>query len=110
MIKKISLFFGISLFYILPGYAAQCDPFTISCRNTNELLTKYPVTALSMVGIIDKKNQIWAIIKAPDQHVYSVTTGSPIGLGGGKVIRITSRQIIVQQEKKSVTIWLQQVK
>lgn len=106
MIKKMILFFGISICYILPGYATQCDPFTISCRNSNEILTKYPLTALSMVGIIDKNNQIWAIIKAPDQHVYSATIGSLIGLGGGKVIHITSRQIIIQQEKKSVTIWL----
>ena len=106
MIKKAILIFVVFIFYISPVYAVQCDPFTISCRNTNEILTKYPLSALSMAGVINKENQIWAIIKAPDQHVYPVSIGGSIGLGGGKVIHITSQQIIVEQQKKSVTIWL----
>ncbi len=102
------LFFGVSVFYMFSVCvnAAQCDPFTISCRNAHEALTKYPLSTLSMVGMIHKGNQIWALIKAPDQHAYPVMVGNSIGLGGGKVAHITSRQVIVEQEKKSVTIWL----
>lgn len=106
MIKKIIFILGILMFYTFPICANQCDPFTINCRNANEILTKYPLSELLMAGTIKKAGQLWAIIKAPDQHVYPVTVGSLIGLGGGKIDHITSRHIIIQEEKKSVTIWL----
>ena|SRR5579872_6635310 len=108
MIKKIIFLLGVLTFYVFPicGYATQCDPFTISCRNTGETLTKYPLSALSMAGIINKNNQTWALVKTPDQHVYPVTVGGYIGLGGGKVVHIAARQVIVQQEKNNVTMWL----
>lgn len=96
---------------ITPPEAVSAD------TNTDAALTKYPLSELSMAGVIYQtsqtnkaKNQIWALIKAPDEHVYAVTIGDPIGLEGGKVSEIISQKIIIQQEnqeeKKSVTIQL----
>ncbi len=104
MTNKMTLIFCALIFYIYPLYAAQCDPFTISCRNTHETLTKYPLSALSMLGTIQKQTQTWAIIKAPDQHIYPVFIGSSIGLGGGKATHISARQVVVAQGKNNIII------
>src|SRR3984957_3527185 len=114
---KYLLFIALNL--IAPVIYASCDPFTIQCRKINSVLTKYPISALSMTGSIntidktDKINQekkFWAIIQTPDHDIYPVAIGDAIGLEGGHVLHISTQSITVQQEKNTVTILLQQVK
>jgi Tfp pilus assembly protein PilP len=106
-------FFLFYLIIIATVVQASCDPFTIECRTRQAGLTKYPLSVLSMKGYIektDKKRKVWALIQAPDHHIYSVMTGDMIGIGGGQVIHISAQNITVQEGKNVVTMLLQQVK
>lgn len=77
----------------LNAYALR-DPFAPS---VNSSLTSYPVTQLSMVGTINKNNELWAIVRTPDDKVYPVTVGSAIGSDQGKVLQVTNQQVTIQQ-------------
>lgn len=51
-----------------------------------ELLEKFPLDALRMVGILSRNEGRWAIVKAPDGMVYRVQKGNYMGQNHGKII------------------------
>jgi len=61
-----------------------------------ELLEKFPLDALRMVGMLSRKEGQWAIVKAPDGMVYRVQKGNYIGQNHGKIT-------LLQEEGISLT-------
>ena len=53
-------------------------------------LEAFPIDALNMVGVLKKKNKLWALISAPNGIVYKIKKGDYIGRHYGQVIEINS--------------------
>lgn len=62
-----------------------------------ELLEKYPLDALKMVGTLSKDGQDWAIISAPDSMVYRVKEGNYLGQNHGKIILLAEERIALTE-------------
>ena len=62
-----------------------------------ELLEKYPLDALKMVGTLSKDGEDWAIISAPDSMVYRVREGNYLGQNHGKIILLAEERIALTE-------------
>jgi len=62
-----------------------------------EELEQYSLDSLSFVGHIEKNNQTWALITAPDNIIYRVLPGNHMGSNYGKIITITEDSIIINE-------------
>lgn len=58
-----------------------------------ELLERYPLDALKMVGTLSKNGEDWAIIVAPDSMVYRVKEGNHLGQNHGEIIQLAEEKL-----------------
>ena len=88
------------------------DPFVtlIKERKKDEIpeemlspLQRVAVTDLKLEGIIIMGRQVVAQVITPDGKAHKVTVGTPMGRHGGKVRRITSDSVIVEEEFEDYT-------
>jgi type IV pilus assembly protein PilP len=84
-------------------YALQ-DPFyprkmgAEAAKNPNEgrppqPLEAYPLESLSMVGTIQKGNNMYALIRVPNHEIYQVGIGNYVGQNYGKIISISETEV-----------------
>lgn len=87
------------------------DPFVprkATMQNTNqpdlnrpkEPLEAYPLENLKFVGVLSKKNSIFATIQTPDNMVYQVKPGSHLGEKFGVVTALTENRQTLKYELK----------
>ena len=62
-----------------------------------QLLESYALESLQMVGVLKKKNEIYAVIKAPGNMIYTVKVGNYLGQNFGKVVAITDTQVKLKE-------------
>lgn len=62
-----------------------------------ELLEKFPLDALKMVGTLAKDGENWAIIRAPDSMIYRVKEGNYLGQNYGKITLLADEKIAVME-------------
>ena len=62
-------------------------------HHVTEPLERFSLDSLSMVGVLSRDNENWALILAPDGRTYQVNVGSYIGQNLGKVVSITNDQV-----------------
>jgi type IV pilus assembly protein PilP len=81
-----------------------------------EPLEAYPLENLKMVGTLQQKDSIFAIVKTPDNNLFRVKQGNYLGQNFGRIVGITDTGIklreIVQDntgawEEKDQTLQLQ---
>lgn len=58
-----------------------------------EALESFPLDTLRMVGTLQQKNGLWAIVKAPDGLVYRVARDNYLGQNHGRVTRVGEDKI-----------------
>lgn len=61
-----------------------------------EALESYPLDSLRMVGTLQRKDQLWAIVHVinnPDSGIHRVVTGNYVGQNHGQIVRISEEQI-----------------
>lgn len=58
-----------------------------------EELEAFPLDGLKMVGTVDMKSKLWALVKASDNTVHRVQVGNYLGKNFGKIIRISTDKI-----------------
>jgi type IV pilus assembly protein PilP len=81
-------------------------------KRVKQPLEAYPLDALNFVGILEEKNELWALIRDPDKKVVVIKVGSYMGQNFGRVMSITSNKITIEElikksgtwEKKTTTI------
>ena len=66
----------------------QPDP-----NRPREVLEKYDLDSLRMVGILEQNDTTWALIKSPDGTIHRVKHGNYLGRNHGRITAITSTQI-----------------
>ncbi len=82
-----------------------------------EALEAFPLENLSMVGTLQQKGKVFALVKAPDKGLYRVSSGNYLGQNFGRIVGITETDIklkeIVQDsggnwEEKDQSLMLQE--
>ncbi len=66
------------------GGGVHIDP-----NRPREYLERFPLDSLKMVGTLQQKGQLWALIRTPDGTVQRVGVGNYLGQNHGRIKRIT---------------------
>lgn len=62
-----------------------------------EALEAFPLENLTMVGTLQQKTQVYALVKAPDKALYRVTSGNYLGQNFGRIVAITETDIKLKE-------------
>jgi len=66
-------------------------------KRPHEALEAYSLDSLKMVGILEQKGEMWALIKDKAGTIYRVTIGNYLGLNDGKIDGITEKGIEITE-------------
>ncbi|MDE2389728.1 MAG: pilus assembly protein PilP [Betaproteobacteria bacterium] len=58
-----------------------------------EILESYPLESLLMVGTLQQRDKIFAVIKSPDGTLYRVQVGNYLGQNFGKINHISESEV-----------------
>lgn len=83
-------------------------------NSARRVLTKYSLDGLSFVGILEYKNQLWALIKTNDGRVSHASLGDFIGRNNDVIFELTEHKLVIKrlfqhlgrEVQKKVTFWL----
>ena len=62
-----------------------------------EPLEAYPLESLRMVGTLEQKKQIYALVRAPDNTLYRVRSGNYLGQNFGRIAQITESSVKLKE-------------
>ncbi|MSQ59818.1 MAG: pilus assembly protein PilP [Betaproteobacteria bacterium] len=62
-----------------------------------EALEAFPLESLKMVGVLERGNRHWAIVKTPDHNLYRVHPGNYVGQNFGKITMVTDNAVTIQE-------------
>lgn len=62
-----------------------------------EPLEAYPLENLKMVGTLNQKNRYHALVKAPDNNLFRVTSGNFMGQNFGRITDISETEIKLKE-------------
>ena len=65
----------------------------IDTNRSREFLEGYPLDSLTMVGTLNQKNQVWALIQTSDGTIQRVGVGNYMGKNYGKINKITESSV-----------------
>lgn len=88
-----------------PFKARKIEPPKTSARGgvqsdlnrQREALEAYPLENLTMVGTLQQKKQVYALIKAPDKGLYRVASGNYLGQNFGRIVSISETDIKLKE-------------
>lgn len=67
-------------------------------RRVKQPLERYPLDNLSMRGTLGgSSDTLWALVQASDGALYRVKNGNYVGLFHGKIVRVSSEQLDLQE-------------
>lgn len=81
------------------AFEIETDENTISnslrpnTERIKEALESFPLDTLRMVGILEQRNQIWGLIKDPQNLVHRIQVGNYAGQNEGQIVSVTENQI-----------------
>ncbi len=62
-----------------------------------EALEAFPLENLAMVGTLQQKGKIFALVRAPDKGLYRVSSGNYLGQNFGRIMGITETDIKLKE-------------
>ena len=62
-----------------------------------EPLEAFPLESLRMVGTLEQKKEVFALVKAPDNTLYRVKRGNYLGQNFGRILDINESQIKLKE-------------
>ncbi|MEE9452068.1 MAG: pilus assembly protein PilP [Gammaproteobacteria bacterium] len=96
------------------------DPFAVYLRDdeesralaperggAREALEAFPLRTLTMVGSLQQKDKLWALVLAPDNIVYRISEGSRVGQDYGLVTEVTADSIQIVETIRLARGWQQ---
>jgi len=70
-------------------------------------LEAYPLDALKMVGTLQRKKDIWVVIKAPDGSMHRAKPGDYMGKNYGMITTITENKVsLVEKVQNAIGDWI----
>jgi len=76
-----------------PAAPASTSTARPDMNRNKEPLEEFPIDALRLVGTIDSKGVVYALIKAPDGVVHRVTKKNHLGQNYGQIVGISESEI-----------------
>ena len=76
-----------------PAAPASASGTRPDMNRNKEPLEEFPIDALRLVGTIDSKGVVYALIKAPDGVVHRVTIKNHLGQNYGQIVGISESEI-----------------
>lgn len=62
-----------------------------------ELLEEYPLDTLRMMGILQQKESLWALVRDSSGTIHRVQTGNYMGQNHGRIIGINEREVKLRE-------------
>ena len=62
-----------------------------------EPLESFALETLKMVGVLKQKNDIYAVVKTPENTIYRVRAGNYLGQNFGKVLSVTDTEVKLKE-------------
>jgi len=62
-----------------------------------EPLEAYPLESLRMVGTLEQKKQMFALVKAPDNTLFRVRSGNYLGQNFGRIVGISESSVKLKE-------------
>jgi type IV pilus assembly protein PilP len=62
-----------------------------------EPLEAYPLESLRMVGTLEQKKEMYALIRAPDNTLYRVKVGNYLGQNFGRIVGISESAVKIKE-------------
>ena len=62
-----------------------------------EPLEAYPLESLRMVGTLEQKKQMFALVRAPDNTLFRVRTGNYLGQNFGRIVGISESAVKLKE-------------
>jgi type IV pilus assembly protein PilP len=73
-----------------------------------EALESFPLNALKMVGTVNIKSTLWALIKAGNSGIYRVRGGNYLGKNYGRIIKISINKVeLTEMVSDQSGLWLE---
>lgn len=70
---------------------------TPDMNRPKEPLEMYPLDALAMKGVLERKGKLYALVRDGDGVIHEVQVGNYMGMNYGKVVKITSDKITLEE-------------
>lgn len=70
---------------------------TPDMNRPKEPLEMYPLDALSMKGVLERKGTTYALVRDGDGVIHEIQVGNYMGLNYGKVVKITPDKITLEE-------------
>ena len=80
------------------------DPFKQAAEVTDKKSTNldasisYPINMLKFIGTLSKNNTVFAYILGPDNKIYQVKEGDPLGDHNGKILHIYPNRLEIGEQ------------
>ncbi|PPE75303.1 hypothetical protein C3942_04670 [Solimonas fluminis] len=78
---------------IQPSRQASNSGIKPDLNRNKEPLEEFPLDGLRMVGTVDTKGKVFALIKAPDGVVHRVTVKNHMGQNYGEIVSISEAEV-----------------
>ena len=82
---------------IEPPKGAGAGGIAPDLNRRREPLEGYPLENLRMVGTLEQNKRMYALVRAPDNTLYRVTSGNYLGQNFGRIVRISESQVKLKE-------------
>lgn len=82
---------------IEPPKGAGDSALAPDLNRRREPLEAYPLESLRMVGTLEQKKQVFALVKAPDNTLFRVRNGNYLGQNFGRIVGISESGVKVKE-------------
>lgn len=62
-----------------------------------EALEDYPLDTLRLMGTLQQKNNLWALVRDPSGTIHRVQTGNHLGKNHGRITQISEREVRLRE-------------
>ena len=80
-----------------PRGAAGAGGLAPDLNRRREPLEAFPLESLRMVGTLEQKKQMFALVKAPDNTLFRVRSGNYVGQNFGRIVEISEAQVKLKE-------------
>jgi len=62
-----------------------------------EFLENFPLDSLRMVGTLEQRGELWALIQTPEKIIQRISSGNYLGQNNGKVLNVSDAGIKLEE-------------
>lgn len=66
-------------------------------NRTPEFLENFPLDTLRMVGTLEQKGSLWALVQTPEKTIQRISKGNYLGQNNGKVLNVSDAGIKLEE-------------